>query len=132
MLGMALTLLLSASLDQNPSSAQATPPLPGLIETLPCAGPGDEIVVCGRRSRRTDTYRIPEGLREGPLTTEHYAWSARARDELEADRYGGQAVGPAGFFRNSRQTYCEWKAARQEINGQMIDCSERVRPRAPE
>ena len=125
------SLLLALFLSQDTGGASAPEELPRIVDSLPCRGPGEEIVVCGRRPR-TEQYRIPVELREEPLTARNYSWAARARDEREAARYDGQAIGPAGAFSRSRQVDCEWRAERMEIAGQMIDCSQRVRARTPE
>jgi hypothetical protein len=106
-----------------PATAPAPSTLPRIIDTLPCVGPAEEVVVCGRRPA-IEPYRIPPALREGPLVSRNYSWSARARDEREADRYSGPPVG-AGSFARSRQAECEWRAERQEIAGLMIDCTQR-------
>jgi hypothetical protein len=119
--GTSLAILLLATLPTADPVEPST--LPRAIDQLPCSAPGEEIVVCGRRSR-TEPYRIPMTLREVPLTARNYSWSARARDAREADRYNGPPVG-AGSFARSRQTECEWRAERQEIAGLMIDCTQR-------
>ena len=121
MAGTGLAILLLAILATT--DPVEPPALPRAIDQLPCSAPGEEIVVCGRRSR-TEPYRIPMTLREAPLTARNYSWSARARDAREADRYSGPPVG-AGSFARSRQTECEWRAERQEIAGLMIDCTQR-------
>jgi len=120
-------LLLAALLPADPVEPGEPVPTPRIIDTLPCGNPGEEIVVCGRR-QRTEPYRIPVELRQEPLTSRNYSWAARARDEREADRYDGQAVGPSGFLNHSKQVVCQWRAERQELAGQMIDCAQRVRP----
>ena len=121
MAGPGLAVLLLAMIA---TADPAEPPaIPRSIDELPCGAPGEEIVVCGRRSR-TEPYRIPAPLREQPLMSRNYSWSARARDAREADRYSGPPVG-AGSFARSRQTECEWRAERQEIAGLMIDCTQR-------
>jgi hypothetical protein len=110
------------------AAAQATPApeaLPRIIESIPCRGPVEEIVVCGRRPP-VELYRIPPELRMQPLELPNYSWAGRARDEREADRFDGQAVGPGGVFLHSRQVDCGWRAERQEIAGTMIDCSVHV------
>ncbi len=120
-------LLLALSLSQDPGE----PPTARIIDSLPCQGPAEEIVVCGRRPG-TERYRIPLGLREEPLTARNYSWSARARDEREAARYDGQTIGPSGWLNHSREVDCQWRAERMELAGQMIDCAQRVRTPIPE
>jgi hypothetical protein len=119
-------LLLALLGAADPAEAADPVALPRIA--LPCQGPEDEIVVCGRRSV-TEPYRIPAQLRDQPLASEHYSWSARSRDERETARYGNQAVGPGGVFDRSWQVDCEWRAERQALAGQMMDCAQRVRPR---
>lgn len=121
MAGGRLAILLLATLAA--ADPVEPPALPRAIDQLPCSAPGEDIVVCGRRPR-TEPYRIPTPLREAPLVSRNYSWSARARDAREADRYSGPPVG-AGSFARSRQTECEWRAERQEIAGLMIDCTQR-------
>jgi hypothetical protein len=118
-----VALLLAALPAGEPGEAPSPFALPRITETLPCVGPDDEIVVCGRRPV-IEPWRIPPALREAPLLSRNYSWSARARDEREAGRYGGPPVGPGSFSR-SRQVECEWRAERQEIAGLMIDCTQR-------
>ena len=96
--------------------------LPRIMDSLPCEGPVGEIVVCGRRPG-SDRFRIPAELRVEPLLPRNYSWAARARDAREGARYEDQVTGPGGAFNRSRQTDCEWRAERQQLTGQQIDCS---------
>ena len=121
----ASVLLLAALLSAGAGEPPASGGLPRIIDLLPCLGPADEIVVCGRRPT-TERYRIPAELRQAPMTTRNYSWAARARDELEAGRYEDQVTGPGGAFNRSRQRDCEWRAERQQLTGRQIDCSQDI------
>ena len=121
-------LFLALLLSQDAGAARAD--LPPVTNALPCAGPADEIIVCGRRP--IERYRIPVELREEPLIARNYSWSARARDEREAARYDGQTIGPTGWLNHSREVDCQWRAERMELAGLMPDCTQRVRTRIPD
>ena len=121
-LASALLLALLPFADPAASSPLA---LPRITDTLPCSGPAEEIVVCGRRPR-TERYRIPVELRERPLTAQDYAWATRARDEREAGRYEDQVSGPGAAYNRSRQVDCQWRAERQQLNGRQVDCSQHI------
>ena len=114
-------LLLALSLSQDPGDAA----LPRITDSLRCQGPAEEIVVCGRRPG-IERYRIPVELREEPLTSRNYSWSARARDEREGARYEDQVTGPGGAFNRSRQTDCQWRAERQQLTGRQVDCAQDI------
>ena len=118
-----LPLLLLAALGSVQLAGPSAPAaLPRIADGLPCRGPDDEIIVCGRRPIE-EPYRIPSALRERPLESRNYSWAARARDEREAARYEDQVTGPGGTFNRSRQRDCEWRAERQQLTGRPIDCS---------
>lgn len=85
-----------------------------------------DIVVCGRR-RGESPYRLPRQFRERPEEG-GTSTGVHARDAIVTERYGSQAVGPGGAFQRSRQTDCEWRAERQRLRGEQIDCSRSVRP----
>ena len=127
MTGLDLILTVAAAMQGAATEPSALIALPRIIDSLPCQGLDDEIVVCARR-RETEPYRIPLRLREEPLTASHYSWTARVRDDQSAAAYDNQVVGPGAAFNRSRQTTCAWRAERQELAGRMIDCSVHVSP----
>ncbi len=85
-----------------------------------------EVVVCGRR-RGESPYRLPRDFRERPDEA-GTSWGAQARDAIETDRYENQTVGPGGALQRSRQTDCQWRAERQQLQGEQVNCSRSVRP----
>jgi hypothetical protein len=85
-----------------------------------------DVVVCGRR-RGESPYRLPRQFRERP-DEGGTSTGVQARDAIEVERYGAQAVGPGGALQRSRQTDCQWRAERQQLRGEQIDCSRSVRP----
>ena len=127
MTSLDLILTLAAAIQGVASVPSAMIASPRVIDRLPCQGLDDEIVVCARR-RETEPYRIPARLRQEPLTSPHYSWTARARDEQSAAAYDNQIVGPGAAFNRSRQTDCAWRAERLELAGRMIDCTVHVSP----
>lgn len=114
----------------------AQPPIefPRVTDSLPCqaegegegAGAGEEVVVCGRRVPR-QPYRLDPQFREPPLDQRSYSWAARMRDESSIARFEDQVTGPSGALNRNRQIDCQWRAERQEIAGQMPDCTLQVR-----
>lgn len=85
-----------------------------------------EVVVCGRR-RGESPFRLPREFRER-ADEGGSSWSAQTRDAIETGRYESQTVGPGGAAQRSRQTDCEWRAERQRLRGEQIDCTRSVRP----
>jgi hypothetical protein len=114
---------------------QAAPPaLLHIVDEGRCApssGTDDEVVVCGRR-RTPDRYRIPEQLRDrGPIDARSESPVAARREADSLDRFGAQMIGPGGYLQHSRQVDCEWRAARQALQGRQPDCTVRVGPDEP-
>jgi hypothetical protein len=132
---LGLVLVPAALAAAQPGLGQSAPAaLPRLIDRAHCApssAPGNEVVVCGRRSEN-DRYRIPVGLRDdGPIDARSESSVARQREEGSLERFGAQTVGPGGYLQHSRQIDCEWRAARQELQGRQPDCTVRIGPDAP-
>ena len=132
MLGRAATACCIAVLAPAGGTVAAppdAPPMPAVTARGPCPthSPGsDEIVVCGR-GEDDGRYRIPPELRDrGAHADRNASWAARTRDEGSLERFGSQSVGPGGWTEGSRQIDCEWRAARQEAQGQRPDCTRRV------
>lgn len=98
--------------------------MPRIIADAPCEDDlANVIVVCGRTDR-DDDYRIPEAVREEPVFRQRdTSWAIRTRSEDSLQRYSDQTVGPSGFLQHSRQIDCEWRMARQEIEGKPLDCT---------
>jgi hypothetical protein len=91
----------------------------------------DEVVVCGESSENSP-FRIPEQFRSQPSHDDADAsWDARTRDQEALERFSSQNVGPSGLSQHSRQTHCQWLAARQEAQGRRPDCGLRPRRDAP-
>jgi uncharacterized membrane protein len=85
----------------------------------PCPrGPGDEIVICGRRPER-DRYRIPKELRDAPSTdAESTAWAVKAESMEYVGKTGIQScstIGPGGSTGCWQQLM---RAARKEQRAQ--------------
>jgi hypothetical protein len=110
-----------------PVAPSVTLDLSRVADFLSCRRADAEIVVCARRPF-AEPYRIPPELREEPLAPQSYSWTARARDERVRAGYDQQIVGPAGALNYSRQVDCNWRAERQEMTGQVVDCTLNVVP----
>lgn len=108
-------------------SAQEPIEFPRVTESLPCPDENEDVVVCGRRIPR-QSYRLDPQFREPPLDRRSSSWSAQQRDEREAARFEDQVTGPGGAANRHRQTDCQWRAERQQIAGQMPDCTRQIRP----
>jgi hypothetical protein len=95
----------------RPRTSEETPPEDG------------EIVVRGERYDENSPYRVPMQFRNQRSDEDrHASWDARWRDEEALGRFSDQTVGPFGALQRSRQTDCEWRAARQEMRGERPDC----------
>ncbi len=131
-LGAAAIVAVLVPLAQAPT--QSTVATPRIVPDTQCEDrpEGEDIVVCGRRDRNND-YRIPEPLREQPSSDpRNVSWAARAKDEASLQRFSDQTTGPAGYLQHNRQVDCEWRAARQEMQGKRPDCTRSVRPSEPD
>jgi hypothetical protein len=120
----------------HPGIAQTEPASPPrILDGLDCqfSSPSDsEVVVCGRRSPNGNRYRIPAELRDnGPVDARNESPVAQRREQDSLDRFGAQTVGPGGYLQHSRQVDCDWRAARQELQGRQPDCTVRINPDAP-
>jgi len=115
-----------ALLGAGAGAAQRPIELPRVTDSLPCEGEGEDVVVCARRVPR-QPYRLDPQFREPPLDQRSYSWGARVRDERSIARFEDQVTGPSAASNRNRQTDCQWRAERQEIAGQMPDCTLQVR-----
>ena len=116
----------------QPAPAQLAPfSLPRALEDTHCpTGADSAIVVCGRRD--PSRYRIPESLRDdGPIDARSESPVAARREADSLDRYGAQTVGPGGYLQHSRQVDCDWRVARQTLQGRQPDCTVRIQPDQP-
>jgi len=117
---------------QPAAEQQIGPPAPKIVQEPGCEdepADGDEIVVCGRADDEDSPYRLPREFRDLPSHDDRDASHAARQRDLDAlDQYGSQTVGPSGALQRSRQTDCEWRAARQEAQGRRPDCTRRNRP----
>ena len=121
----------------QPGAGQTAPGrLPSLLDRTHCdpsSAADSAIVVCGRRSGNDSPYRIPTELRDtGPIDARHESRVAAQREEGSLDRFGAQTVGPGGSLQHSRQVDCEWRAARQALQGRQADCTVRIGPDQPD
>lgn len=85
-----------------------------------------DVVVCGRR-RGESPFRLPTQFRNRP-DEGGQSWGSHARDLRETERYENQMVGVGGAAARSRETDCRWRAERQTLRGEAIDCTRTVRP----
>jgi hypothetical protein len=84
-----------------------------------------DVVVCGRR-RGESPFRLPTQFRNRP-DEQGQSWSSNATNLRETERYENQMVGVGGASARSRETDCRWRAERQQLRGEQIDCSRSVR-----
>ena len=116
----------------QPSLAQGAPTdFAHVLNSLRCAAPSGteaEITICGRR-RENERFRVPTELRNtGPIDARNQSPVAARREEGSLDRFGAQTVGPGGYLQHSRQIDCEWRAARQTLQGRQPDCTVHIGP----
>lgn len=91
----------------------------------------DEIVVCGDRGEDSP-YRIAPEFRDIPSGDDrHVSRSTRVWDQDVAAGYEDQVSGPFAYMRYSRAQDCQWRVARQELQGRRPDCRARIRPDSP-
>ena len=118
----------------NPVAQPAPLALPRMIVVVRCvpsSATDNEVTVCGRRDGDV-RYRIPAELRDnGRIDARNESRVAAEREERSLERFGAQTVGPGGLFQYSRQIDCEWRAARQTLQGRQPDCTVRVGPDEP-
>lgn len=130
-MGMKRLFRLMAALQTSAGPAvgqELDPLLPRVTASPPCErSSSSEIVVCGRR-QGDSPYRIPKELREDLPRQREQSFSARMRDSEQVSRLEERSVGAFGFLQHSRKIDCEWRAARQEIQGQLPNCSLQIRP----
>jgi hypothetical protein len=119
----------------QPGVGQSSPMVfPHVIDDARCApssAADNDVTVCGRR-RETDRYRVPIELRDNrPIDARNESPVAAQREERSLDRFSAQTVGPGGYLQHSRQIDCEWRAARQTLQGRQPDCTVRIGPDEP-
>jgi hypothetical protein len=127
-LGLAALAMADSGIGQSVSR-----PLPRITDGVRCdSSSGDDITVCGRRPANNDRYRIPAEVRDdGPVDARNESRVAAQREAESLDRFSAQMVGPGGYLQHSRQIDCEWRAARQTLQGRQPDCTVRIVPDAP-
>jgi hypothetical protein len=115
----------------QPVHAQSVgPPTPNTtLPTRDCEGDPTsrtEVVVCGRR-RGESPFRLAPQFRNR-ADEQGQSWSSTATNLRETERYENQMVGPGGAAQRSRETDCRWRAERQQLRGEQVDCTRAVRP----
>jgi hypothetical protein len=116
----------------QPVQAQSVGPPSPVTPALPrtdCEGDPTsrtDVVVCGRR-RGESPFRLPNQFRNRP-DAQGQSWSSNATNLRETERYENQMVGPGGAAQRSRETDCRWRAERQQLRGEQVDCTRAVRP----
>lgn len=125
---MAVAAAVSAAAAAEGQSVGPPSPAPTLPRT-DCEGDPTsrtDVVVCGRR-RGESPFRLPTQFRNRP-DEEGQSWSSNATNLRETQRYENQMVGPGGASARSQETDCRWRAERQQLRGEQVDCTRSIRP----